>query len=148
MPGSGKDSFFASGKFALLGVSKSKRNFARSVYDAFSRSGLKVFPVHPAGGSSRDLELYPSINSLPEPVDSAILCYDTRKSGDVLAELKAAGVKKLWFQQGSYDNSVLDLARELEIDFYTGCVLMYLPGTAFFHRLHRRLHELFSRGGN
>jgi predicted CoA-binding protein len=129
-------------------MSKTKKNFAWSVYNGMVKAGLDVFPVHPAGGESCGVEFFKTCAEIPGAVEAAVLCFKVRKSSDTLKELKESGVKRIWFQQGSYDKSQLEEAEELGFEYHTGCAMMYIPEAAFIHRVHRFLHELFTKGPN
>lgn len=138
--------FYNAGNYAVLGMSRKKKNFGWAVYDSLLKTGVKVYPVHPDGGNVRGVEFYRSVRDLPEEVDSAIICFDTGKSGRVLDDLEESGIKNIWFQHGSYDQSILNEARERNMQVRTGCAIMYIPRAGFPHRLHRFFHELFSKG--
>jgi predicted CoA-binding protein len=145
-PNKRADLFYDAGRFAVLGMSKTKKNFAWSVYNGLVKAGLDVFPVHPEGGSSRGIEFFKTCAEIPGAPDAAVLCFDLTKSTDTLRALKESGIRKLWLQQGSFDKSHLKEAEELGLECYTGCAMMYMPETAFIHRFHRFLHELFTKG--
>lgn len=148
MPNDRFAQFYQSESFAVIGMSKSRRNFAWSIHNGLVKAGKKVFPVHPEGGYSRGIQFYDSIESLPLTPEAAILSLNLKKHPGILPALRASGIKKIWLQQGSYDNSVLREARRAGLNPVTGCVLMYLPGTSFFHRLHRFFYELFKKGSH
>ena len=146
MPDDRIELFYQSESFAVVGMSKSRRNFAWSIHDSLVKAGKRVFPVHPEGGYSRDVQFYDSIESLPLIPEAAIIGLDLKKQDGILPELKASGIRKVWLQQGSYNNSILEEAERAGLNPVTGCALMYLPGASFLHRLHRFLHELFKKG--
>jgi predicted CoA-binding protein len=138
--------FYQSPSFAVIGMSRSRRNFAWAIHDGLIKAGKKVFPVHPEGGYSQGIQFYDSIGSLPLTPEAAILSLDLKERPEILSELKASGIKKVWLQQGSFDNSILQETERAGLNPITGCALMYLPGTSFIHRLHRFLYELFKKG--
>ena len=146
MPGSKAGNFYNSDGFAILGMSRSRKNFAWTIYDGFVKSGMPVFPVHPSGGEIKGVRFYDSLAALPRKVEAAVVSLNVSKADHLLSRLKENGVKKIWFQQGSYDNNVLKKADDLEFETYTGCAMMYLPGTLWLHRVHRFFHELVSKG--
>ena len=132
----------------MIGMSRSRRNFAWAIHDGLLKAGKKVFPVHPEGGYSRGIQFYDSIGSLPLTPAAAIISLDLKKQLGILSELKDSGIEHIWLQQGSYDDSVLQEADRAGLNPITGCALMYLPGTSFVHRLHRFLYEFFRRGSH
>lgn len=148
MPDNRIEDFYNSGNFALIGMSKKKDNFAWSIYKTFTGTGRKVYPLHPEGGERKGVSFFTKLEDLPEKPDACIVCTDLKKNNDLITMLTDSGIKKIWFQQGSYDKSILEKTTQHEIDPITGCVLMYFPGISFGHRVHRFFHELFSKGKN
>ena len=148
MPSDRITQFYEAESLVLFGLSKTRKNFAWAVYNAMVKSGKRVFPIHPDGGSVRNVQFYNSIKSLPQVPKAAVLCLNLKKHHAVLPELKASGIKDIWFQQGSYDKSILREAEREGLNPITGCTLMYLPGTSFLHRLHRFFHEFFTKGSH
>ncbi len=146
MPNDRIAQFCQSESFAVIGMSKSRRNFAWAIYNSLIKAGKKVFAVHPGGGNSWGVQFYNSIESLPLLPGAAILCLNLKKQRGILPELKASGIERVWLQQGSFDNSILEEAERAGLNPITGCALMYLPGASFIHRLHRFLYELFKKG--
>jgi predicted CoA-binding protein len=138
--------FYQSRSFAIIGMSRSRGNFAWAIHDSLIKAGKKVFPVHPESGYSRGIQFYDSIESLPLTPEAAILSLDLKKQSRILSELKASGIKKVWLQQGSFDDFILREAERAGLNPITGCALMYLPGASFIRRLHRFLYELFKKG--
>jgi len=145
MPNKKAEEFYRSRQIAVLGMSRKKQNFGWHIHKGLTDGGVEVFAVHPGGGKTRDVEFYESCSSLPESVDAAVVCFDIEKSDELFDDLKKSNLKKIWFQQGSFDKAALDKARQLGFDTYTGCALMYAPDTPFFHRIHRFFHELFAK---
>jgi predicted CoA-binding protein len=148
MPDNRSDRFFDSGSFVLFGMSRKKKNFAWSIRKALTEAGKSVFPLHPQAGKTNRVEFYSSVDSLPGSPDAGIVCLNLKKHPDMLPELKKSGLKKIWLQQGTYDNSIITELESAGLDCLKGCALMYIPGTSFPHRFHRFLHRLFSKGRN
>jgi len=148
MPGKRPGDFYQSEGIAILGMSRKRKNFAWTIYGEFVKSGIPVYPVHPDGGEVRGVRFYDSVGAIPGKVDAAVLSMKAPKAVDLLPRLKAEGIRKIWFQQGSYDDSLLKKADEHDFQTYTGCSVMFLPGAMWLHRLHRFFHELVSKGKN
>lgn len=146
MPDKRITEFYDSGSFLLIGMSKKRKNFAWGIYKSFTGAGRKVFPLHKKGGEKDGTKFYSSLNELPEKPEACIISADMKKDGAFVSELAESGIKRFWFQQGSYDKDLLAAAEKRNIDFVTGCVLMYLPETSFPHKIHRFFHELFKKG--
>lgn len=152
MPNKRPEDFYDSKGIAILGMSKKRKNFAWAIYDEFAKRGLPVFPVHPSGGESRGVRFYDSLEAVPGHadgmVDAAVVSMKAFDAEDLLAGLKAGGIRKIWFQQGSCDDRLLQKADMGDFETYTGCAIMYLPDVMWLHRVHRFFHELVSKGKN
>ena len=148
MPDNKIKEFYGSDSYLLIGMSKKKKNFAWGIYKSFTESGRTVLPLHPDGGDINGVKLYARIEDLPEKSESCIICADVKKNTDIIPELVNSGIRRFWFQQGSYNEESLEQARKHNARALTGCVLMYLPEASFPHKLHRFFHELFSKGRN
>lgn len=146
MPNSRISRFYDSNGFAVLGMSRKKKNMGWFIYDGFLKAGAKVFAVHPAGGTVRNVEFHKSIRALPVQVEAAVLCHKMADSEDLLKDLKESGVRKIWLQQGSCHSSVKSKAENLGFETYSGCAMMFMPQSSFPHRLHRFFHDLFAKG--
>lgn len=148
MPDSRTEEFYNSDNFALVGMSKKRNNFAWYIHKIFTRAGRKVYPLHPAGGEKNGVRLYEKMEDLPEKPDACIVCTNLKKNNAVIPYLAESGIDNIWFQDGSYNKTVLKMAADHKLNPITGCVLMYFPGISFGHRVHRFFHELFSKGKN
>jgi predicted CoA-binding protein len=148
MPDSRVRSFYDSRDFLLVGMSRRKKNFAWSIYKNFINAGRKVYVVHPEGGEKDGVKFYSALDDLPEKPEACIVCTDLKKNSELIPMLADSGIEKIWFQQGSYNNAVLETASRRKMNPIKGCVLMYLPEASFGHKVHRFFHDLFTKGKN
>jgi predicted CoA-binding protein len=146
MPDKRITEFYNSDSFLLIGMSKKRRNFAWGIYKSFTGAGRRVFPLHAEGGEKDGAKFYSSLEELPERPEACIVSADLKKNRAFVSELADSGIKRFWFQQGSYDKDLLEIVRKRNIAAFTGCVLMYLPESSFPHKIHRFFHELFTKG--
>jgi len=146
MPSNRVVEFYQSECFAVLGMSRKKKNFAWSIYKAMKKLDRTIFAIHPYGGVSRGVQFYRSLAETDKLPDAVIVCLNIDKSNGLLDKLKEAGIKKIWYQQGSFKEEHLEQARKLNLDPITGCVLMYMPGTSLLHRVHRFFHKKMTKG--
>jgi hypothetical protein len=140
--------FYESDSFAIVGVSRYKRNITRSIYDSLAGLGKRVYAVGPQGGYFNGINFYDSLKSLPEKPQAIIIGTKPENSSSIVDEIAASGAEHVWLQQGCYDKHVLALVNRLGINPIKGCAMMYMPGAPFFHRFHRSITELFGGGYN
>jgi len=83
---------------------------------------------------------------LPRPADGVLICVKPDKVPEVLRQVAAAGIRRVWLQQGAESDAAAKLATELRLDLVQGeCILMYAPPVRGFHRLHRGIWRLIGR---
>lgn len=146
MPDKRIEEFYNSDCFSLIGMSKKSNNFAWGVYKSFNGAGRKVYALHPNGGEKNGVRFYTNFRELPDRPDACIVCTDLKKNKNLISELADSGIKRFWFQWGSYDKDVLEEAGKYDIVPLTGCVLMYMPESSFLHKVHRFFYEIFKKG--
>jgi predicted CoA-binding protein len=146
MPSNRVIEFYQSESFAILGLSQKKRNFAWSIFKAMKKLGKPIYPIHPDGGTVRDIQFYDSLSEIDKLPEAIIVCLNLDKVSGLLEKLRDSGIKEIWFQQGSYNAEHLKKARKLGLDPVTSCVLMYMPGTSLLHRIHGFFHDRMTKG--
>jgi len=133
------DEFLKSGKIAVYGVSPKRKTFAVEVKDKLQQAGFETFLIHPdaADGWFADLDC------LPEKVDSVYVAVNKKNASSVIDEVAKYGAGKIWLQYGAYNNELIEKCKNIGLETYTGCLMMYIPNAGFPHSFHRFLHELF-----
>lgn len=125
-------------RIALAGASRSGSKFGNSAYKELTARGYEVFLIHPEAKEIDGAVCYPNLASLPAQVDGLLVSLPANQAGQVLREAAAAGITKVWLQQGAETPELLALGQELGLDLVNGkCILMYAPPVGSFHRWHR-----------
>ena len=123
---------------AFVGLSRNPRQFANAAYRDLRAKGYKLIPVNPHAESLEGDRCYPSLRALPEPVDGAILMVPPDAAEEVVVDAAAAGVRRVWVQQGAESAAVIQLCERFGITAVAGeCILMFAEPAQFVHRLHR-----------
>ncbi len=146
MPSERVKNFYECESFAIVGMSRNRKNFAWAIYEQLRRLDKRVYAVNPNEGKYQGVEFYKSISSLPEVPEAVILSLDPGDAKGVLQEVKESGAKYVWFQQGSFDEEMSTEADRLGMNPIKGCAIMYLPDAPVIHRFHRALNEFFGKG--
>ena len=90
------------------------------------------------------LSCAPSLAALPEPVGGLLLVVPPAETEKVLREAVAAGIRRVWMQQGSSSDAAVAFCAANGISEVHGeCILMYQREVRGIHRLHRALWRLF-----
>lgn len=136
-----KDEFFSSDKFVIFGVSPRRKTFATYVKKCLEKSEYEVYAVNPEA----DNGFYHDLKSLPVKVEAVIIATKPANTLKIIDNLTGYGISKIWLQSGSFDDEVISHCLNAGIKTYTGCIIMYMPGTGFIHRFHRFIHDLIER---
>ena len=146
MPSNRVREFYSVESYALIGMSRTRKNFAWTIYDYLRNLGRRVYPVRPDGGDWQGVTFFESLESLPEKPDAVIIGARPPVTKEVLDSLRNWKPKFLWMQQGSYNRDILAQAKLLGLDPIKGCVFMYMPGASSFHGIHRFFNDLLGKG--
>jgi len=145
----GKDvvsDFLAQKKLALVGVSRSGKKFGNMVLKDLSAKGYRIFPVHPEAPVIDGQACSRNLAELPERVGGAILVIPPRETEKVVREAAAAGISRVWMQQGSESEAAIHYCEENGISVMHGqCIMMFAEPTAFYHRVHRWIWRLLGK---
>lgn len=134
------DGFLALDSLVVFGASRSGKKFGNTVLRALRDRGTKVLPIHPQALSLDGLACLADLHGLPPGSHGAVLVLKPEAVLEVLPELAAAGIRKVWVQQGGDSPQAEGRALELGLDLIQGhCLLMFLSNVAWIHRLHHRL---------
>lgn len=144
------DSFLATRRLAVVGVSRDPRDFTRAVYRALAERGYDPVPVNPNGGEIEGRPASLRVGDVAPPVEAALLFTPAPASAAVVRECAEAGVRRVWLHRGGGAGAVSDEAlaacAERGLEVVDGeCPMMFLPGASFLHRVHRFLRGLGGR---
>ena len=101
---------------AVVGVSQDTWKPGSSMLRALMRFGFEgpLYPVSARGGTLMGLEVYPSVQSLPEAVDVAFLFVPTQSLVDVVRQCKQRGVRGIVAFTGGFSETGTAEGRALE----------------------------------
>jgi predicted CoA-binding protein len=98
---------------AVVGVSERPAKFGASAYRELKKRGFAVYPLHPSLKTFDGDPCYCSPADLPSVPGCALVTVKPKDATEVVRQLSARGVKRIWFQQGSDFTSVADEAEKL-----------------------------------
>jgi len=140
------DGFLAGRRLAVVGVSGKKRKFGNVILKELGTKGYEVYPIKPGAEEVEGHRCYPSLAAVADRVDGAVLVVPPSETEKVVREAAAAGVRRIWMQQGAESEEAVRFCRERGIDVVHGeCSLMFADPAGFVHRLHRWLRGVVGR---
>jgi len=140
------DAFLAERTLGLAGASRSGRKFGNTILRELCSKGYEVIPVHPEAEAVDGVPCVPSLARLPATVGGLVLVVPPAQTERLVVEAVAAGIPRVWMQQGAESPEALRLCRDAGLEAVAGeCILMFAEPTGFFHRLHRGLWRLLGK---
>jgi predicted CoA-binding protein len=132
------DEFLGGKTLAVVGVSGKRHGFGYMVYNDLKAKGFVVYPVNPNTNIIDGDRCYSSVQEIPEKVDGVVLVIPPVRTERVVREIVAAGIKRVWMQQGAESDTAIKFCEENGISVVHGeCIMMFAKPTAFLHRAHR-----------
>jgi predicted CoA-binding protein len=65
---------------------------------------------------------------------------------EVVKQAHAAGIKRIWMQQGSESEAAIRYCRDNGMTVIDGeCILMFAEPAAFYHRFHRWIWKILGK---
>jgi predicted CoA-binding protein len=130
--------FLAQRTLAVVGASRKGSKFGNTAYKELKAKGYKVIPVNPHAEIIEGDPCYPSLSALPETADGVVIVVPPSETEKVVRDAAAAGIRRVWMQQGAESQAAIRFCEERGISAIHGeCILMFADPTAFHHRLHR-----------
>lgn len=136
------DDFLALKRVAVVGVSRTPKEFSHALWQELRQRRYDAVPVNPATTMLDGHMCYPKVSAIQPPVDAVLILTPKHLTDEVMADCVAAGVKHVWIQQGmggvgSVTKSAVAYGEEHGVEVIAGlCPYMFFPGTPFFHGFH------------
>jgi len=132
------DDFLTHGPWAVVGVSRDTKKFGHMAYRELKTRGYRLFPINPNVENIEGDRCYPNLGALPEPAGGALIIVPPAKTERVVQEALAAGIRRVWMQQGAESEAAIRFCQANGVSEVHGeCILMHAPNTACFHKMHR-----------
>ena len=137
------NTFLAHPAIAVVGVSRGGKKFGNRACRVLREKGYRVYPVHPRAATIDGMTCSARLADLPEPVGGVLVVVPPRAAVDVIREAAAAGIHRVWLQQGAESPEALRVCEELKMDVVAGeCILMFAQPEGI-HRVHQFVRETF-----
>jgi predicted CoA-binding protein len=136
--------FVGQRSLAVVGVSRSGNKFGNTAYRELKAKGYQLVPVHPEAETLEGDRCAKNLASLPAPVGGVLVIVPPQQAEQVVQEAAAAGIKRVWLQQGAESPAAIRLAESKGMSVVSGeCILMFAEPAGFGHRAHRWFKGLF-----
>ena len=99
----------------------------------------KVYPVCPEDKEVEGDQTYPTLKSLPEPVDVVIVVHKKEITIEIVKEAASLSKKPaIWFMPGTSSKEAIAIIEENEMDYGSSCMMGHrlIPGWKRFVNMH------------
>jgi uncharacterized protein len=139
------DAFLAEQALAVVGVSRSGKGFGNVAARELRRKGYRVYSVNPQADVVDGERCYRSLAALPEPVGGVLVVVPPEQGIDVVHQAAAAGITRVWLQQGAESERLEHVCAELGLETVVGeCILMFARPTGV-HKAHRWVWRMIGK---
>jgi len=112
--------------WAVIGVTPDHDKFGYKIFKKLKNSGKTVYGINPKYAAIEGEKCYKSLKDLPELPTVIDFVVAPAFGRAYIVDAAELGIKNLWFQPGSHNESILKLAEEKGCDYVTACVLVEL----------------------
>jgi len=138
--------FVSQRRLALVGISRGGRKFGNAAFRELSAKGYTVLPVHPEAETLEGARCWPSLAALPERVDGVVVVVPPAEAAKVVEEAHAAGIPRVWLQQGAESPEAIRFCEEHGIRVvHHECIFMFAEPLGWFHGAHRALWRILGK---
>jgi len=139
--------FLALRRIAVFGASRKRQHYSRMVMKELSACGVAVLPVNPLAAEIGGMRSFGHLTEIQPPPEGALLLVPVHAVVTAVEECLTAGIRHIWIRQADDSapsfSQAAERARAAGASVVTGeCPLMFLPRTAWFHRLHGAVNRL------
>ncbi|MFZ1729139.1 MAG: CoA-binding protein [Bacteroidota bacterium] len=143
---SGVEDFVAQKTLALAGASRGGKKFGNSILKELRAKGYTVYSVHPEAKEIDGVKCFASLAELPEAVGGLVLVVKPSESEKLVKEAHAAGITRVWLQQGAQSQEAIEFCRKNDVDVVAGeCLLMFIEPVQSVHSFHRWLWKILGK---
>lgn len=110
--------------FAVVGVSTNKEKYGYKILSRLLERQYCAYGVSPIYDQVDDIKLYPSLESINQPIDVVVFVVNKKYVYDYIDEMRSLGIHYAWMQPHTYDDELLDYMKSVGITPILACVLV------------------------
>ena len=119
-----KSDYIQGKSWAVIGANDDPTRYGAKVYRHLKAMGYRVFAVNPKLQTVDGDPCWPDLGSLPEKPDAIDFVVSPAVGEKHIRDAAVLGIKRLWFQPGTWRDDFADLATELGLETVQSCVLV------------------------
>lgn len=115
-------------RWAVLGASGNSERFGYKILKHLDRMGYEVYPVNPNYEQIATHKCYAKLSDIEQPVEVVNVVVNKKLAKQFLEEEDVSKLDAIWFQPGSFDDEIIELAKQKNPNVIHGaCVLVEAP---------------------
>lgn len=112
--------------WAVVGASENKEKFGWKIYKKLKDNGYTVYPVSPNYETIDGDKCYKNLSELPEKPEVIDMVVSPKIGINTVKEASELGIKNILLQPGTYNDELISLLDETELNYVKACVLVEL----------------------
>ena len=124
-----KDYMLENKNWVVYGATPDKEKFGYKIPVRMKNHGYNIFGINSKykGENIENINIYESLDEIKESIDCIDVVVNPRISLNVIDEAVKKGIKYLWFQPGTWNDEVLQKAKDNDLNIVYGhCVYAIL----------------------
>ena len=90
-----KKDFFINNEVLFVGYSSKMEAYCKSINQAFTRNGIKVYPYNPKENPNYDVKVYKTLDEIASVPQTAYILFNEDGDIKIIKQLANKGVKKI-----------------------------------------------------
>jgi uncharacterized protein len=112
-------------RIAVIGASNDPEKYGNIIVKNLAAKGYKILPVNPKEDEIAGLQAFKNPALLPDPVGLLNFVTPPKVTKAIVEQLDPKRFKALWFQDGSFDEQIIELAQEkFELVAHHACIMV------------------------
>jgi uncharacterized protein len=112
-------------RIALVGASGNTEKYGNIIFKNLLGKGYDVVPVNRRDKEVEGVIAFPHVNAIEGPVGLVNFVVPPPVTLAVLKEINPGGVDAVWFQDGSFNNEVIEYAQEhFQYIVFDACIMV------------------------
>ena len=138
--------FITRKKVAVVGASRDGKKFGNAAAKELQERGYEVLYIHPDAKEIDGQTTYPNLEAVKDQAETVWVNVPASNGESVLRDAAAAGLTKVWLQQGADSPELLALGEDLGLELVAKkCLLMYAEPVRSFHKFHQVIWKLIGQ---
>lgn len=109
--------------WAVAGVTAKKDKFGYKIWKILKENNYETYGINPNYDEIEGDRIYHSVKDLPKKIEVLDMVVPPKIAISTLDEAKEADIEYIWFQPGTYNDEVIEKAKELGFKIlYDDCV--------------------------